>query len=280
MALALLLAGVPAPPASAHGDLHDQIREVTRQIARRPDDARLYLKRGELQRFHGETEAALADYDRAARLDPSLAEVDLGRGKSLLEAGRPAQARAALGRFLERRPDHADARLSLARVLVRLRLPVEADAQYAQAIRLSGRPKPDLCFERATALAWAGRLDSAVRVIDEGVAILGPLAALEDLGVSLDRRRGNYDGALARLDRIAAGKTRRETWLARRGEILAEAGRRAQARETLLAAKDSIDRLPESLRRTRAMVRLERDVKSTLDRLEAEIRKEKTDAKG
>lgn len=280
MALGFLLSALATGHASAHGDLHEQIAEVTRQIARRPGDAPLYVKRGELHRFHGEIRAALADYDRAARLDPALAEVDLGRGKAFLDAGRPAPARASLERFLERRPDHADARVSLARALVKLRLPSDADAQYAQAIRLSGRPKPDLYFERATALASAGRLEAAVRVVDEGVALLGPLAALEDLGVSLERRRRNYDAAIARLDRIAAGKTRRETWLARRGEILAEAGRTSEARESLLAARESIESLPERLRRTRAIERLERDVKSTLDRLETEIRKEKTDAKG
>lgn len=280
MALALLLSNFGTGHAAAHGDLHDQIAEVTRQIARRPDDARLYVKRGELHRFHGERTAALSDYDRAARLDPALAEVDLGRGKTLFEAGRAAQARAALERFLERRPDHADARMSLARVLVRLRLPAQADAEFARAIRLVGRPKPDLYFERATALGSAGRLDAAIRVIDEGIARLGPLAALEDLGVSLERRRGNYDGALARLDRINVGTSRREAWLARRGEILAEAGRPAEARASLLAARASIESLPARLRRTRAIERLEREVKSSLDRLETESRKEKTDAKG
>ena len=280
VALALLLSAFGAERAEAHGDLHDQIAQVTRQIARSPGDARLYVKRGELHRFHGERTAALSDYDTAARLDPTLAEVDLGRGKTLFEAGRPREARAALGRFLTRRPDHADARLALARVLVRLRLPGEADAEYARATNLVGRPKPDLYFERATALASVARFDAAIRVLDEGIMRLGPLAALEDLGVSVERRRGNYDGALARLDRMSIGKTRREAFLARRGEILAEAGRRAEARESLLAARDSIQSLPPRLRRARAIERLEREVKSSLDRLEAESRKEKTDAKG
>ena len=277
----LLLTGFGGGRAAAHGDLHDQIEEITRQITRRPGDALLYVKRGELHRFHGERTAALSDYDRAARLDPTLAEVDLGRGRTLYEAGRPAEARLALGRFLERRPDHAEARLTLARALVRLRLGVEADAEYARAIRLVGRPKPDIYFERATALASAGRLDAAVRAIDEGIARLGPLTALEDLGVSLERRRGNYDGALARLDRILAGKGRRETWLVRRGEVLAEAGRPAEARVSLLAALESIESLSPRLRGTRAIERLERGVKNALERLEAEKpSREKTDAKG
>lgn len=280
LTLAALLCALVPGGAGAHGDLHDQIADVTRQIERRPADARLYFKRGELHRLHGERKAALADYDRAALRDPGLGEVDLGRGKALFEAGRLPESRAALDRFLAKRPDHADARLSLARVLVSLRLPDEADAEFARAIDLAGRPKPDLYFERAKALAAAARLDAAIRVIDDGIARLGPLAALDDLAVSIERRRGNHGAALARLDRLHAGRARRESWLARRGEILAEAGRGAEARASFLAAQSSIENLPPRLRRTRAIERLERDVKASLGRLEAKSRKEKTDAKG
>jgi tetratricopeptide (TPR) repeat protein len=280
LALGLLLGGLRPVPAAAHGDVHGQIEEVTREIARRPHDARLYFKRGELHRFHGERSAALADYDRAARIDPAFAEVDLGRGKALFEAGRPAESRAALERFVAKRADHADARLSLARVLVRLRLPRQADAEFARAISLVDRPKPDLYFERATALAAAGSLDAAVRVLDEGTVRLGSLAALEELAVSLERRRGTFDRALARLERQYAGRERREKYLALKGQILAEAGRPGEARAALLAARDSIDGLPARLRRTRAIERLERDVTNSLERLDSRSRKEKTDAKG
>lgn len=280
LALAVFLCGLGTGSAAAHGDLHDQIAEVTRRIARRPMDARLYFKRGELHRLHGERKAALADYDRAARRDPALAEVDLGRGKALFGADRLVESRGAFERLLAKQPGHADARLCLARVFVRLRLPEEADVEFARAIRLAGRPKPDLYFERAAALAASGRLHAAIRVIDEGIARLGPLASLEDLGVSIERRRGNSDGALARLDRLYAGQARRETWLARRGGILLEAGRSGEARAALLEAQVSIDSLPPRLRRTRAIERLERDVKSSLERLGSESRKEKTNAKG
>ena len=45
-----------------------------------PNNASLYLKRGELHRIHQDWPAAAADYDRAAQLDPNLAVVDLARG--------------------------------------------------------------------------------------------------------------------------------------------------------------------------------------------------------
>ena len=42
-----------AADGHAHGDLHQQITEISKQIERKPDAA-LYLKRGELEREHRE----------------------------------------------------------------------------------------------------------------------------------------------------------------------------------------------------------------------------------
>src|SRR2546426_2682773 len=75
-----------SPELFAHGDLHEQIAITTKLIQREPHNAALYLKRGELHRAHGEWDAAMADYERAAELDPKLEVVDLARGKALLAA--------------------------------------------------------------------------------------------------------------------------------------------------------------------------------------------------
>jgi tetratricopeptide (TPR) repeat protein len=270
---------LPAP-ASAHGDLHDQIAAVTREIALHPRGAGLYLKRGELHRFHGETAAALEDYSRASRLDPSLAEADFGRGRALLEANRARAARLALVRFVNLRPNHAEGRLALARCLVKLARWDDAAAEYSRAIALLSNPTPDAYVERARALASAGRTTEAIHGLDEGITRLGRLVALVDVAIRLEVERNNWDGALVRLDRIAALFARRETWFARRGEILDAAGRRVEAQESFEAARRAIEALPPGSRRTRAMVRLERKVRMSLEHLESgSTVKETTDAK-
>src|SRR5688572_19884384 len=106
----LLFLGLARPsPAPAHGDLHDQIATVTRQINRDPTNASAYLKRGELHRVHGAWEAALGDYEQVTRLDPHFGAIDYFRGRMLLEANRPKPARECLNRFLTSQPDHAEA---------------------------------------------------------------------------------------------------------------------------------------------------------------------------
>ena len=140
----VLLFGLARPsPAPAHGDLHDQIAAVTRQINRDPTDAASYLKRGELHRVHGDWDAALNDYTQVARLDPDFGAIDFFRGRMLLEADRPKSARKFLNRFLTRQPDHAEALIARARVLVKLDKPDSAARDFTRALGHLPEPKPE-----------------------------------------------------------------------------------------------------------------------------------------
>jgi tetratricopeptide (TPR) repeat protein len=269
-----------ASPASAHGDLHEQIAAVTREIAAHPRDARLYVKRGELHRFHGEIRAALSDYDRALSLAPASADAQLGRARALLAANRVQAARHALAEFVQARPDDAEGRLTFARCLVRLGRPRDAAAEYSRAIALLPRPSPDVYIERARAFASAGDRAAAIRGLDEGLWRLGPVVSLEVRAIDFEVAARNWDGALARVDRIVARTPRPESWLARRGDILAAAARPGEARTAFREALTAIERLPPRLRETRAMRRLEARVRGSLPASEIRsVTGEKNDAK-
>src|ERR1051326_9230213 len=116
--LCILLLGWAPMSAFAHGDIHLQIEEITKRLAQEPRNADLYLRRGELHRVHQEWGAAQADYDQAISLNPSLAVVDLARGKMFLEANWLLSAKVALDRFLTAHTNHVDALITRARTLV------------------------------------------------------------------------------------------------------------------------------------------------------------------
>ena len=279
---ALLAAGgfLWSAGAKAHDEPINQIAVLTWQIAADPGNAVLYLRRGELYRLDRKLPDALADYARARRLDPGLVIADLGEGRALLDANRPGEARRLLERYVRARGNDPEGRLDLARAIVRLHETNAADAEYARAIAVAPEPRPDLYFERARFLQAAGRLPEAIRALDDGIARLGPLASIESLAVDLELARKNYDGALARLDRIFPPGARQEPRLVRRGEILAAAGRAAEARATFHRAQRAIESLPPRLRQTRAIQKLEGQVRSALESLRvAGPQKEKTDAK-
>lgn len=248
----------------AHGDLREQIAAVSARLQVDPRNANLYLKRAELYRGLGEWDLALADYDRSAAANPRLTVVDLARGKTLVEAGRAEQARPSLDRFLARQPDHWEGLIARARMWVKLgRLPFAIE-DYNRGIARAAAARAEYFLERARAQAGDGRVEEALRGLDEGVRRLGPLVTLEVYGIELELKQKRYDAALARLDRITGQADRKDSWLARRGEILEQAGRREEARRSYRAALAAIDSLPAARRNVPATTELERRLKGEL----------------
>ena len=261
-----LLAACLAMPlgAFAHGDLHEQIVAVTEQLAREPGNAELHLKRAELYRVHESWSDAAKDYDRAAELAPELFAVELGRGKMLLASGKPDDAVTVLNRFIAKKPDFVDAFITRARAKAKLAEHAAAAADYAHAIELAVRPEPELYIERAHALAAAGLGPDAVRTLDDGIAKLGPLVTLTLPAIELEVSAKNFDAALARIDRQLATAPRKETWLARRADILSQAGRAAEARAAYESAIAAIEALPVYRKQTKAALTLREHIEGQL----------------
>jgi len=107
----------------SRADMVAAVHRVRRAIRleARPDDPALYVERAGLQRLQGSWDAALADLEKAAALDPGRSDLDSLRGQVLLEAGRHAEAEAALRRHLARAPKNRDAGDAYARALESVR---------------------------------------------------------------------------------------------------------------------------------------------------------------
>lgn len=251
------VAAIVAILALGHEDLELQIAELTRRMECEGPSAELYYRRAELHRLHENWPAAREDYDRAERLDPAWAEVDLGRGRMWLGAGAPGRAEEALLRFLARRPDHAGALLELARARRALGRPAEAARDYARALALLPEPKPDYFLERARAQEAAGDLDGAIKGLEEGMKRVGRIVTLESAALELEIAAGRLEAALARLDRLAAATPRPEVWWVRRGEVLRRAGRVAEAEAAFRAALAALESLPPLRRAVKSVRDLE-----------------------
>lgn len=272
-AFALLVVLLPGARAVfAHVASDGQIHDVSLRIQWEPGNAALHLRRGELHRAERNWPAALADYESARKLAPGLAAVDLSQARMHLEAGQPEEARRWADRFLARQPDHIQALLTRARALARLGERLRAVADFTRAIDLCRepqRPLPEHYLERARALADAGRehLDAALRGLDAGIARLGPVITLESAAIELELGAGRYDSALRRVDAVVARWPRKELWLAKRGEILEEAGRLPEARQAFAAAREALDSLPPHRRKARLLLEYEAHIDAALTRL-------------
>ncbi len=254
----------------AHEGLHEQIAEVTKHIDQNPKNADLYIQRGELYREHREWKPALADYKRAANLDPELTVVDLCIGRLYLDQGLPELAKEPLDRFLQSKPDHPEALQVRARVLVKLGRPLEAVQDFSRALNTDARP--ELYLERAQALVAAGPEHAAEALdgLDEGIQNLGPIVTLELAAIDLELAARRYDSALLRLEAVANQSERKESWLFRRGEILEKAGRIEEARKAYSDAITAIDSLPDRARNTRTIEQLKTHIQERMNVLNQE----------
>jgi hypothetical protein len=219
LALAVVLG---AAPLRADPEQGWRIARVTREIEAAPLDARLHLRRGEMELARGAHERAFADLERAAALEPELAGLDFAWARLWLDAGRPERAQEPLARLLAREPDHAHALVLRGRAHAALGAPVAAAADLDAALRRLPEPTPELYLERAAAQQRAGpaHRDAALRGLDEGIARLGPAYSLVRASIELEVERERWAGALARSELLPDALRQRPEWQARRAAWL------------------------------------------------------------
>jgi predicted Zn-dependent protease len=252
LVVGLMLLFASAPITEAHGDLHERIQAISREIAAAPT-ALLHLKRGELYHEHEEYRQALIDYDRAEQMNPSLDAIRYARARALFKFGQLAEARAVLDNYLEKKPAHADAILLRARVLSGQKHYREAVRDFNRNLELMPQPLPECFLERSEALVAAGEKLAALASLDDGIRRQGNLVTFQNAAIAIELELGHHESALARVDRVLAGMQRKESWLTRRGEILEQAGRATEARATFAEALVLIDQLPAHLRETKSL---------------------------
>jgi tetratricopeptide (TPR) repeat protein len=255
--------------AFSHGDMHLQIQEVTKELEKQPRNAGLYLRRGELFRAHGDFDSANADLDRVAALEPRMEVLPLARGRLFYEANWPQSAKMALDYFIRSHTNNVEALALRARCQVKLGQRLEGVKDYTRAIDAAAEPQPELYLERAQALNDEGPAyyAEAVKGLEDGMKKMGPLVTLQLYAIDLEVKQKNYDAALARLEKASAASPRKETWLARKGEILQTAGRTEQASDAFRAALKAISQLPDTRRNVPAMQELEKRIQAVLQAL-------------
>jgi len=242
----LLLAPVVV---SAHAGIDELMREANEEVRLHPADAQVRLQHARVLQLARQWDAALAELDIAAIRGADADEVGAVRASILLDAGRAQAALQELDRVIARRPEAYALRFERGRVLLALGRTEDAAREFGRAIAGMPEPQPEHVIARRDALLALGRREEAVAALDEGMKRVGRVASLQLPAVDLEVELGRYDAALARLDELLMHGAANPIWVARRGEILARAGKTAAARAeyqralALLAARPSARRV-------------------------------------
>jgi len=236
----------------AHPEIEAAIVRLNARIAVAPADAELYMQRGELYARHAVWDLAEANYLVAAELDPAHARLPQLRGALALATGHPIEARGLFDVALARDARDAEALVLRARAHAALGDRRAAALDLQRALDLIAQPPPELFLERAALLDP----DAAIRCLDAGIERLGPALSLHLRALALEEMLGRTDAALNRLDQLTAQSERRESWLKRRGDLLARAHRDREAHAAYVAALAAIAALPDWLRDSPDTLRL------------------------
>lgn len=259
----LLLLLLP-PGLAAHPEIETALSRLNPLITARPDDATLYLERGQLYLRHEAWLEAEANFLRAHELQPNLRGLERARGELALSTGQLDAARAHFGRELELQPEDAETLVLRARTEVMAGNPSAAIKDYDAALSKLASPSPELVLART---ALGPTPVAALEVIERALARLGPTMVLELRALSLEEALGHHDAALRRVDRLTATAERREGWLKRRGDILNRAQRTAEARAAYEQALRELTRLPDWLRQSPDAIRLAAQIEERLTQL-------------
>lgn len=238
-------------PALAHGPGLEEIDKLTAQIAESGEASNLYVKRARVYQGNGHWQEAMADFDKAAELDPEYVEYDLDRARLTLEAGEYLRTLDFIDLYLLRHRNTTEALLIRARSYQALEQYQQAAESFEFALAdlstIDGRPSPEWYLEFAETLVLTGDKEKAVTALREGIERLGPISVFQVKAAELEADLGLFDSALKRVDQLLNQSQRKDLWLSRRADILAMAGREDEAQRTYQQAYAALKRLPQRM---------------------------------
>ena len=207
-----------------------------------PDLARdlALLREGDRLMAAGNPHAALPLFTKAG--DGRLAAyAKLRRGEALIAIGEPAQARVALMRAAQLKPDDAPILFALANLDRMQGRWSEAEEHYRAAMRCSpGAPEP--VVNLASMLRQLGRLEDGRALVVDALARIGARAILHDCLGQIELEAGDAAAAERAFRNALADAPERVTAQANLAEAVASLGRHDEA---ILLLDDAIPRLDD-----------------------------------
>jgi predicted Zn-dependent protease len=250
---AALRAAVPA--AYGHGDVHETIAVLTKEIEAKPGKASLHFERASLYAQFDHFAEALDDLAKVNALEPQNDLPMALRGSILRRSGKPAEARVQQEAFLKKYPQHAQVRFDYCQTLADLKETAAALRELDALIAAVEHPSPDAVAMRlrlteatdaAAALTWLG-----------GFLTKHPLPVFQEEALKLEMKLGRTAAAVQRMEAMITKAPRPESLLLRKAELLAATGDKAGARAAARAAQEAIARLPAHIRSTKACAGME-----------------------
>ena len=118
------------------GSISLSLEEINKKILEQPNNHHLYFKRASLHFEEKEMEAALADVDRALKLDSAVADYYLLKSNIYFITNQTRLAKESLEKCLELNPENVEALLKLAEIFLYVKKHEESVGLIDKALKL------------------------------------------------------------------------------------------------------------------------------------------------
>ncbi len=250
--------------ADAHGSLHEQFVALTAALETNPADPELLLLRAGLHRLHEDWEAAAHDIAAAEKAGAGAGVLALVRAEVAVARRNWDAAARELPVLARELPENAEGWRLAALVHTTRGRKADAVAAWRAVVKTSAPSRPEDILSLARALHASGADDNAIAALDAGSQSLGEISVFLEEAAQIEEARGQWDAALARIERLIAQSPHSPLCHARKADLAARAARPELATAARRAALAAIEALPDARRHTPALAELEQTLRTQL----------------
>jgi tetratricopeptide (TPR) repeat protein len=274
--LILILLFIVPVTAWSHGDLHDQIDDVSKQLVDGKSITELYLKRGKLYLQDGSFQQAIHDFRKSLQLEPALHVVHYHLGEAYLATNRSDTAEFHTRLFIKSLGVDTYGGLSrgyalLGKIYQNRNKQLEAAKAFEQSLQNNLQPGPVDYLQAADAYVKSGKKyqQQAMHLLDKGIDRLGPVVTLQEAAIELEMLSGSYDAALARVGTFRSQGISEPNISYRQASIMSTARRVEEAQKYYKKALAEIESLPAHKQASRSIQKLRHLIEAGMSNQEA-----------
>ena len=262
--LVLLLLG-HAHVATAHGDLHMRIQELTLQIKQEPKNPDLYLQRAELFAQHHEPKKSNKDLKKCMRLGLNTTRVHLNLAKNYTTLEKSRKANDLLDQILAKNALYDQVlnvqALNLKGIVLSQQKKFATAADYFEkVIAQAQETRPENYLNASAAWEQANMTKQSKAILQKGIDDLGHLLVFHSKLVELSLQTQDWETAIAHQTQIIELSTRKERAYYERALIYLEQKQTQKAKLDLEQALLLIEKLPSRIKKTLASLELKNSI--------------------
>lgn len=249
-----------------HGDIHERILKISKEIKKDSSNAHLYFKRARLYYQHEDYKNSLKDLNKSSKLGISTLEQDLLYSKTFLKLKDYNNSIHIAERVLKKQPRHVRAIKIMAQNYQEISENERSAIAYQKVIDNSANRLPENYVDAS--IAWE-KLNSDVgyanakKIIRRGIEDLGDLISLYNRLSEIALNQNDYVEAIKVQKEIIALMPRKEFAYFKLAELHQLNNDNVSALQSLNQSKSSIKKLPQRSQNTSFIKELKTNIKKT-----------------